>query len=128
MRRTRRKSRRRRRTIRKSRRRRRTRRKSRRRRSRKKSFKFGFTEKIVIYALKNCPACDKAKQLVKENNVPCLIKDITKHRDYVQEKSGGYRYAPAIFSFDGTFMGGNQELEEYIDKCHYLIILWLETR
>ena len=76
---------------------------------------------ILIYTLKGCGPCIRAKEELIKNKVKFIEKDITEYREEVSEMSDGYKYAPAVFTYpDKKFIGGNPELHEYIKKTYYI--------
>lgn len=73
-------------------------------------------EKYIIYTLKGCSGCVNAKKNMKKHGISFIEKDILENKDEVQKLSGGYKYAPAIFTSDMVFIGGNDELNKHLKK------------
>lgn len=83
--------------------------------------------KFVIYTLSHCPYCQKAKQLLKENNfyfteIP-VADDDQKARDALSNQSG-LKTFPQIF-FGPQLVGGYSNLKQIFDenglqqfRCH----------
>lgn len=80
----------------------------------------GFT----IYSKSGCHNCSKIKKLLKEKNlffieVDCdeyLIEEKDNFLSFIENKVGKpYKTFPIVF-YDGKFIGGFTESEEYVNK------------
>jgi len=74
--------------------------------------------KIVIYTKSYCPACVKAKQLLKNKNITATEIDITNNQSLIEEmlsKSSGRKTVPQIF-IDDFHVGGCDDLYALNDK------------
>ena len=76
------------------------------------------SKKVVIYSKSYCPACVKAKQLLKNKNVKFEEIDITNNNSLIEEmlaKSSGRKTVPQIF-IDDFHVGGCDDLYALNDK------------
>lgn len=75
-------------------------------------------KKIVIYTKSYCPACVKAKQLLKNKNTTFTEIDITNNHSLIEEmlsKSSGRKTVPQIF-INEFHVGGCDDLYALNDK------------
>lgn len=82
--------------------------------------KSGFT----IYSKSGCINCTKVKSLIKEKNLIFSVIDcdeyIIENKDdfllFIKEKANReYKMFPMVF-YEGKFIGGYSDTQEYIDK------------
>lgn len=82
--------------------------------------KSGFT----VYSKSGCINCSKVKSLLKEKNLIFSVIDcdeyIIENKEdfllFIKEKANReYKMFPMIF-YDGKFIGGYSDTQEYIDK------------
>lgn len=82
-----------------------------------KALKDELKIKVQIYSKKTCSYCQKAKELLNENNIKfeeIEINDKNKDKIYkeIDFKTNDYRSVPIIFIND-KFIGGYTELKKY---------------
>lgn len=84
--------------------------------------KIGFT----IYTKSGCPNCTKTKNVFKEKHfsymaIDCddyLIEEKEKFLAFIKSKiHHDYKMFPMIF-YDGVFIGGYKETQDYIEKLN----------
>jgi len=82
--------------------------------------KSGFT----VYSKSGCINCNKVKSLLKEKNLIFSVIDcdeyIIENKEdfllFIKEKANReYKMFPMVF-YDGSFIGGYSDTQEYIDK------------
>jgi len=80
--------------------------------------------KITIYALKVCPYCVKAKNLLKQRGLgyeEIMMDDWSDEQWDAQEKKNGMKTAPQIYAGE-KLIGGYSDLEA-LDKKDQLVSL-----
>jgi glutaredoxin 3 len=68
--------------------------------------------KIIIYTIRYCPYCDRAKRLLSKKNAPFEEIDLSDDwpaREALADKAGGLTTVPQIW-IGGTHVGGSDEL------------------
>ena len=73
---------------------------------------------VLVYTTDYCPYCTKAKNLLKNKNIPFQEIDVTNDPDMrvkLMEMSGGRKTVPQIF-IDGKSIGGCDDLHALNDK------------
>lgn len=62
-----------------------------------------------------CPYCDKAKELLADNNMPfeVIVLDTEELKEDIKARSG-MRTVPIIY-IDGRLVGGYDQLKEYVN-------------
>jgi glutaredoxin len=72
---------------------------------------------IEIYTRNECPLCDQAKTLLKQNNIEFLERKIGVHisRDLVIGMFPGISMLPICVK-DGTLIGGLEQLQNWVDE------------
>ena len=69
--------------------------------------------KVVIITKKNCPWCDKAKDLLKETDIAFFEMDISEHPSLLEVfKHLNLKTVPQIFNRDER-IGGYNDLVQY---------------
>lgn len=74
--------------------------------------------KATIYTTTYCSYCQAAKQLLTDHNIEfeeVTLDDKPQLRTEISEANGGWRTVPMI-TIDDKFIGGYQELSQYLDK------------
>lgn len=87
-------------------------------------FEYPSNKGFTIYSKSGCPNCNKAKHLLKDNN---LNFNIINCDEYIIEEKENFLYFikklsqreskefPIIFH-DGEFIGGYKNVKEYVEK------------
>ena len=95
-------------------------------------FENPSNNNFTVYSKSGCPNCSKVKTLLKEKNfifnvIDCdeyLLEDKEKFLEFIKKLTGNpCRIFPMVF-FNGIFVGGYIETQEYIEK---ILISFEET-
>ena len=87
-------------------------------------FENPSNNNFTVYSKSGCPNCSKVKTLLKEKNfifnvIDCdeyLLEDKEKFLEFIKKLSDNpCRIFPMVF-FNGIFVGGYIETQEYIEK------------
>lgn len=73
---------------------------------------------ITIYTRDGCSFCDKAKQIMNENNMKyaeMIIGENIQREDVIQ-KFPNIKLLPIIVNVDGTLLGGYDDLVKYMQQ------------
>lgn len=83
-----------------------------------KWYKERWNNMITIYTRDGCSFCDKAKQLMIENNISYNEMSIGKNiqREEVIQKFPNSKLLPIIVNVDGTLLGGYDDLVKYMQQ------------
>ena len=78
----------------------------------------------TVYTTTNCTFCIQAKTLLNEYNCEYLniILDTQEKKKDFKERTG-LRTVPQIYTNDGTYIGGYEELKEYMIHLYGLVIM-----
>ena len=69
---------------------------------------------LHILTLPNCPWCTRAIRLLKSNQIPHKVTQITNDKLFVEAKSrSGSSLFPQVY-IDNNFIGGYSELSQYL--------------
>jgi glutaredoxin len=73
---------------------------------------------ITIYTRDGCSFCDKAKQIMNENNMKYTEMIIGENiqREEVIQKFPGIKLLPIIVNVDGTLLGGYDALVKHMQQ------------
>jgi glutaredoxin len=78
--------------------------------------KTNLKKEWKIYKKDGCNACTKAIELFKKNNIKYLEYKKNNQEEYLNKITNNYEYVPIIINPNGTFFGGYEELEKYINR------------
>ena len=75
-------------------------------------------EKAIVYGTQSCVYCDKAYNLLKENNFNVIKVDIANSKDdyeKIQALAGNFKSVPQIV-INENYVGGYGDLEKFLEK------------
>ena len=75
-------------------------------------------ENAIIYGTQSCVFCDKAFNLLEENNFNVIKVDIASSKDdylKIQALAGNFKSVPQIV-INENYIGGYKDLEKFLEK------------
>jgi glutaredoxin 3 len=76
-------------------------------------------EKTIIYTIKNCPSCVRAKNLLQEKGYSFQEIDVTNNpenlREQLMERTKGQRTLPQVF-INEHHVGGYEALQAFLHE------------
>jgi glutaredoxin len=74
-------------------------------------------ETVEIYTKENCPYCEKAKNLMRDRQIPFyeFKLDVDCTREFILERFSGAKTFPVIV-IDGYYIGGYTEFSTHLNE------------
>lgn len=70
-----------------------------------------------VYGGQGCMWCVRATELLAENNLEYFYYDVHSDKEALEVlKKHNLRSIPQVFTTDGTYIGGFEELKKFVEK------------